>query len=74
MVSRSRVHATVHLMAGRHRREQLPSGAIELDMVSWVYAAVGRRSEQVPRGAVGVVRGRHAEHDVDAAILGVVVL
>jgi hypothetical protein len=73
MVSRSRVHATFHLMAVRHRREQLPSGAI-VDMVSWVYAAVGRRSEQVPHGAVVVVRGRHAEHDVDAAILGVVVL
>ena len=69
-----RVHATtVHLMVGRRRREQLPRSAIELDVVSWVYTAIGA-NKYVPRGAVVVVRGRRAEHDVDAAIMGVMVL
>jgi len=71
-----RVHATTaHLMVGRRRREQLPCSAIELDVVSWVYTntTVGA-NKYVPRGAVVVVRRRRAEPDVDAAIMGVMVL
>ena len=53
--------------------------AVELDVVPRVHAAVHlmvgrRRSEQVPHGAAVMLRGWNTERDVDAAVVGVVLL
>ena len=66
------------------RRLAVDAGAAELDVVllprvqaaAHLMAGRRRRSEQVPRGAAVVVCGRRrrAERDVDAAVVGVVLL